>query len=220
MQARLKTLISTRFIDRVVSKYAPLLYISLISAFTAIPGIINTYLYQFLYTRSFVVGQKWSIWGRYKLFIVAPGKMIVGSGFRCNSSQERAFFTLDGPSTFSVLGGDLVIGDNVAISGSSLYCTNHIAIGDRVMIAPGCIICDTDNHSVDYPSKRWSMVGKSKPISIESDVWLGARCMVFKGVRVGKGSVLAAGSIVTRDIPPGVLAAGAPATVVRALKEA
>ena len=63
------------------------------------------------------------------------------------------------------------------------------------------------------------MVGKSKPISIESDVWLGARCMVFKGVRVGKGSVLAAGSIVTRDIPPGVLAAGAPATVVRALKE-
>ena len=58
-------------------------------------------------------GQKWSIWGRYKLFIVAPGKMIVGSGFRCNSSQERAFFTLDGPTTFSVLGGDLVIGDNV-----------------------------------------------------------------------------------------------------------
>ena len=79
--------------------------------------------------------------------------MIVGNGFRCNSSQE-SFFTLDGPTTFSVLGGDLVIGDNVAISGSSLYCTNRIAIGDRVMIAPGCIICDTDNHSVDYPSKR------------------------------------------------------------------
>jgi acetyltransferase-like isoleucine patch superfamily enzyme len=59
------------------------------------------------------------------------------------------------------------------------------------------------------------MLGQSKPIILEDDVWLGARVIVLKGVTIGQGAVIGAGSVVTRDIPPHSVAVGQPARVVK-----
>jgi maltose O-acetyltransferase len=74
---------------------------------------------------------------------------------------------------------------------------------------------DNDFHSLE-PEKR-QVKPPSAPIILEENVWLGARVIVLRGVTIGKGSVIGAGSVVTKDIPPGVLAAGSPARVIRKL---
>ncbi len=86
------------------------------------------------------------------------------------------------------------------------------------MIAPGCVICDTDSHHIDNPDLRWIEKGPSEPIVIGPDVWIGMRTLVLKGVSIGQGTVVGAGSVVTRSLPPNVLAAGVPAKVIRNLE--
>ena len=103
-----------------------------------------------------------------------------------------------------------------------------VDIGDRVQIGPGGIIVDTDGHPVDPAVRRRQVEGltypldsvEKRPIVIEDDVWIGFGVIVLKGVRIGRASVIGAGSVVTRDIPPFCVAAGNPARVVRRLSPA
>lgn len=109
-------------------------------------------------------------------------------------------------------GGKLEIGDDTFVNnGTSLSASTHIKIGSRVNIAPHCTIIDNDFHGTDDRDGPPKMA----PIVLEDDVWLGTRVIVLKGVTIGKGSVIASGSVVTKDIPPGVIAAGVPAKVLR-----
>ena len=114
-------------------------------------------------------------------------------------------------------GGVLEIGDNTFINnGSVLSASRGIYVGHRVNIAPGCTVIDNDFHGTD---DRQAPAGCA-PIVLEDDVWLGTGVTVLKGVRIGKGSVIAAGAVVTKDIPAGVLAGGVPARVLRQLTRA
>lgn len=113
-------------------------------------------------------------------------------------------------------GARLEIGNGAGISGAVIYCSDRVLIGERVMIGAGCRIFDTDFHSTDFRDRRDGNRNiPPAPVVIEDDVWLGAGVTVLKGVRIGKGSVVAAGSVVSRDIPAGALAAGAPARPLR-----
>lgn len=86
-------------------------------------------------------------------------------------------------------------------------------IGANAFIAPGvCIACA--GHAID-PAQRAAGIGTSKPITIEDDVWIGANATVCGGVTIGKGSIIGAGSVVVKDIPAGVIAAGNPCRVLR-----
>ena len=116
-------------------------------------------------------------------------------------------------------GAVLTIGDNTGISGASIYCREKITIGNNVLLGVNCSVYDSDFHPVDYLARRNHEPDTSAPVTIEDDVWLAANCMVLKGVTVGARSVLAAGSIVTKDIPPDSLAGGVPAKVIRSLKD-
>jgi acetyltransferase-like isoleucine patch superfamily enzyme len=110
-------------------------------------------------------------------------------------------------------GGHLEIGDNVFINyGSSLASSNHLKIGNDCLIGAHVMIMDTDFHRVE--DKSWDTTGV--PIIIEDRVWIGNRSIVLKGVRIGHDSVVAAGSVVTHDVPPRTVVAGVPARVVRA----
>jgi maltose O-acetyltransferase len=111
-------------------------------------------------------------------------------------------------------GGVLEIGDNVFINyGVSISAHQRIRIGNRCQIGNWSILMDNDYHSTADARKP----SDSAPIILEDDVWLGARVIVLKGVTIGRGAVIGAGSVVTRDVPPRSLAVGAPARVVRAL---
>jgi maltose O-acetyltransferase len=109
-------------------------------------------------------------------------------------------------------GGHLEVGDNVFINyGSSLVSSAHLKIGDDCLIGTHVMVMDCDFHRVE--DKAWDTTGQ--PIVLEDRVWLGNRSMVLKGVRIGHDSVVAAGSVVTRDVPPRSVVAGVPARVVR-----
>ena len=88
-----------------------------------------------------------------------------------------------------------------------------VTIGDRVMIAPNVSLY-TAGHPV-HPDSRRSGYEYGQPITIGDDVWIGGSTTVLPGVTIGDGAVIGAGSVVTRDIPPMVIAAGNPCRVIR-----
>lgn len=115
-------------------------------------------------------------------------------------------------------GGRLEIGHRVFVNyGSSISAHTLVRIGDDCKIGQHAIILDCDYHDMEDPL-HYGGHGPSLPVVLEQGVWLGARVTVLKGVTIGRSSVVAAGSVVTRDIPPGVLAGGMPAKVLRKLE--
>ena len=94
-----------------------------------------------------------------------------------------------------------------------IYCRNCITIGENVVIAPEVIIRDSDQHQLINESGEKKPI--SAPIHIGNHVWIGTRAIILKGVTIGDNAVIAAGSVVTRDVPDHCLAAGTPARVIK-----
>jgi len=112
----------------------------------------------------------------------------------------------------------LEIGANFAMTGGTICAAERITIGNNVAVGANTTITDTDFHSLDTNQRRMeSSGGSAAAIVIEADVFIGMNCLILKGVRIGEGSVIGAGSVVTRDVPPRVIVAGNPAKVVREL---
>lgn len=119
-------------------------------------------------------------------------------------------------------GGNITIGDNVGISQSALVALDaDITIGNHTLLGSGVKIYTSDFHSLDHNIRRdvkKDMASRvSKSISIGADCWLGAGVMVLKGVTIGDRVVIAAGSVVTKDIPSDCVAAGVPCRKLRSL---
>jgi len=113
-------------------------------------------------------------------------------------------------------GERVFIGSNVFINADLMIIgSGKITIGNNVLIGP-CTRFYTPNHSVDVDIRRegWEI---GLPITLEDDVWLGGSVVICPGVTVGRGAVVGAGSVLTKDVPPGVVVGGNPARVVREL---
>ena len=110
------------------------------------------------------------------------------------------------------------IGNDVGITGGTICAEEKIVIGDRVLIGANSILVDTDFHPVDLPTRRITpQKGQVAPIIIENDVFIGMNSLILKGVHIGRGSVIGAGSVVVDDVPPGAVWAGNPARLIRKL---
>ena len=122
------------------------------------------------------------------------------------------------PCTLSVTdNGKLTIGANSGFSGVQICCVDSIKIGRNVLVGANVTIYDTDFHPID-PYERLRMPhiqAKSAEVVIEDGVWIGANSMILKGVHIGKGAVIAAGSIVTKDVPEFTIYGGNPAKFIR-----
>lgn len=107
-------------------------------------------------------------------------------------------------------------GDDFSMTGGSLCASEQIVIGNRVTVGANSIIVDADFHPLQ-PHLRLEQPqgGLTSAIVIEDDVFVGMHCLILKGVTIGQGSVIGAGSVVTGNIPAGVIAAGNPAHVIR-----
>ncbi|WP_407648310.1 sugar O-acetyltransferase [Actinomyces weissii] len=115
-------------------------------------------------------------------------------------------------------GENLSIGAGTFINyGLTALDVAPISIGDRCQIGPHCQLL-TPIHPLE-PSPRAAGVESADPIVLEDNVWLGGGVIVCPGVRIGRNSVIGAGSVVTRDVPPDVVAVGNPARVLRALDD-
>ena len=97
--------------------------------------------------------------------------------------------------------------------------TSPIYIGEDVFIGPKCVLACA-GHPINSEQRRTEPLTQSKPIHIGNNVWLGASVTVIGGVTIGDGSVIAAGAVVTKDIPAGVVAGGVPCKVIRQITEA
>lgn len=136
-------------------------------------------------------------------------KIIVGNNVTFNSSDR---FNARGighcilqTSTDKAI---IEIGDNSGLSGVSIVANVGVRIGKRVMIGADTKIGDRDDHHEIFGNT-------DAPIQIGDDVFIGMRCLIMKGVTIGRGSIIGAGSVVTKDIPEGVVAAGVPCKVIR-----
>lgn len=112
------------------------------------------------------------------------------------------------------------IGNDVGISGGSICAGKHVKIGDRSMLGANVTIADTDFHDFSQKNRRYSGTPQDNlfaPVIIEENVFIGTNVIVLKGVKIGKNSVIGAGSIVTHDIPANVIAAGNPCKIVKSL---
>ena len=107
------------------------------------------------------------------------------------------------------------VGKNFAMTGGTLISAERIVIGDHVNVGANTTIMDTDFHPLNAEARRLdSAPAKTAPVIIEDDVFIGVNCLVLKGVNLGKGSVIGAGSVVTKNVPPFAIAAGDPARVI------
>jgi acetyltransferase-like isoleucine patch superfamily enzyme len=112
-------------------------------------------------------------------------------------------------------GAVIQVGQAFAMTGGVICAAQAITIGDRVTVGANTTIIDTDFHPLQSASRRAEPnAGKTAPVVIEDDVFIGMDCLVLKGVHIGQGSVIGAGSVVTKDVPPGVVVAGNPAQVI------
>ena len=118
-------------------------------------------------------------------------------------------------------GAQIYIGAETRIYGSCIHAYERISIGKRCLVAANSEIFDGSGHALSFPDveNRIFTRGGSKPVTIEDYVWIGANSIILPGVTIGRGSVIGAGSVVHRDIPPMVVAAGNPATVVKDCSE-
>lgn len=110
---------------------------------------------------------------------------------------------------------DTSLGDHSGIGVNALL-TGPVSIGDNVMMGPECMIFSA-NHRYDRLDIPMCCQGngETKPVVIEDDVWIGARVIILPGVRIGTGSVIGAGSVVTHDVEPYSIVGGNPAKLIR-----
>lgn len=171
------------------------------------------------------------------------GSVNRGIKIRLDNPEERYYLIIgqdclmSGHFYFESSQGLVTIGNHSYIGNSTFICRSRIEIGNNVTIAWGCTLYDHDSHSLDYIKRRkdiddelndicngrnfifnkdWSNV-KSKPIKICNDAWIGMNVIILKGVTIGEGAVIGAGSVVTKDVPAWTVVAGNPANIVKRL---
>lgn len=120
------------------------------------------------------------------------------------------------------------IGDRTFIGSSSIVCADRIKIGNDILIAWGCTIVDHNSHSILWDERKNDVVdwlhGKkdwknvqTSPVTIEDKAWIGFNSIILKGVTIGEGAVVGAGSVVTKDVPPYTVVAGNPARIIKTI---
>jgi acetyltransferase-like isoleucine patch superfamily enzyme len=166
-------------------------------------------------------GLKWDAdWRFYGLpFITIGGKgslISIGKRFvACSNPAHNSLGVFQRVTIKTVgHGARIVMGDDVGVSGCTISAATSITIGDHVLLGSGCLVTDSDAHPIDPDERRLGGGGISKPIVIEDDVLVGARAIILKGVTIGKGSVVGAGALVAKNVPPYSIVVGNPAKVV------
>ena len=159
------------------------------------------------YDRSLRIHGRIGIYGR--------GQIRMGKNVLINSRESANPGMGGNPRTvFSVPTGELVVGDDVGMSGVSILCADRVTIGNRVLLGGGVKIMDSDAHSLDYEKRGKGYqidIPVTKPVTIGDDVFVGANATILKGVTIGRQAIIGAGSVVTKNVPAGEIWAGNPA---------
>jgi acetyltransferase-like isoleucine patch superfamily enzyme len=165
-------------------------------------------------------GRRWRIFGRPIIQRHRASRIVLGDGLVLRSWPRSNPLAPTHPVVLATRRADatLTVGADCGFTGATLVAAAAIQIGDRVQVGGNASIVDTDFHPL-VPEERHANfnAGAAAPITIEDDVFVGMDALILKGVTVGEGAVVGAGSVVSRDVPPRTIVAGNPAEVVREL---
>lgn len=166
-------------------------------------------------------------WGRDWRFFGVPiiqkhrrSRMSFGPGLQLRSSLRSNPLGPNHPVILCTWQADaqLQVGADFAMTGGALCAAERIQIGDGVTVGANTVIADTDFHPLGRAGRLANpSAGETAPIMIADGVFIGMNCLILKGVTLGSGCVIGAGSVVTHTIPPQVVAAGNPARVLKEL---
>ena len=173
-------------------------------------GVVSAW--KILFAKICTCGKFQAVWvnsirGALKVEIISGGHIEIGR-----------FLMSRGPLYLkSVNSGKLKIGENVFFNHNcSITCSENITIGNHCMFANNLVIVDHD-HEVGKEGVTGALI--SKPVVIEDRVWCGANVTITKGVHIGTGAIIAAGAVVTKDVPEKSIVARVPARIIRCVKE-
>ena len=177
------------------------------------------------------LGKRAMIFNHIYLDIHPDSKVKIGDDFTFTSGEcinplcrnQRGCIVAERPNSI------IEIGHHVGMSSPCLWAKERITIGNYVKIGGDCIFMDSDAHNLDWRIRNSQVMFspmesldihtcKCAPIVIEDHVLIGARSIILKGVTIGHGSVIGAGSVVVRDIPANCIAAGNPCVVIKMLE--
>lgn len=165
-------------------------------------------------------GRRWRVWGMPMIQRYGGSRIQLGDGLQLRSWRSTNPLTPSHPVVLATRspGAEIVVGEDVGMTGATLVAVERIQIGARVVIGANAVILDTDFHPLD-PLRRQAdpMAGDHNPVVIGEDVFIGMQALILKGVQVGAGAVIGAGSVVTRDVPARAVVAGNPARLIRFL---
>ncbi len=150
------------------------------------------------------------------LILTKSGSLKFGKKIIINSSSYSNLLGISNRTHLITRGsGEIVIGNNVGISGSQIYSIEKITISDNCLIGTECKIVDNDFHPIEAEGrlKNKNVIGKE--VFIGNNVFIGMRSIILKGTFIGENSVVGAGAVVKGVFPSNVIIAGNPAKIIK-----
>ena len=205
-------------------------YLTIIRKYSVFGGMISYFKIPHPRAASIVVGKKVQLSLSKSASVNIPtGRLLIGESDSPTKQRFQSTELILEDGSKMMCAGDLILyeGVNVRIGknakcsfghhtylnrSATIDCMQEIHIGDYCAISNNVQILDSDFHTIIYDGKASE---KSKPIHIGNHVWIGRSAIILKGVTIGDGSIIGAGSVVTKSIPPRCLAVGNPAKVIK-----
>jgi acetyltransferase-like isoleucine patch superfamily enzyme len=164
------------------------------------------------------VGENVSFNGVPFVEVNKKGNCTIGDG--CTFNSKMFYNPIGRNQRCQIVVGEnavLTIGNTVGVSSSAIICYDSITIGNNVKIGGNTVIYDSDFHSLDFLKRRTAHtdLAETKPVIIGDDVFIGAHVTILKGVHIGPRAVVAAGSVITKDIPAEEIWGGNPGRKIR-----
>jgi len=151
--------------------------------------------------------------------ILQGGRLKIGDNVTLRSLAYNYHGAMYGPVrlTANHPGSEIIIGAGTRLNGCCITAWKQVRIGKNCLIAANTSIMDSHGHSMADSDclNRHLTQDEPEEIVIEDNVWIGLNCIITKGVHIGRAAIIAAGSVVTKDVPPFTVAGGAPAKIIR-----